>query len=103
MTTSKTISRRNFLKTLALASSAAAIDWKIPGALAAQIQNKKELSTVFPHEKKGIHAFYKEMEQVIAELWEGKRLSPSIMETLEPLSKSCILQVHGPMAAAIHR
>ena len=193
MTTSKMISRRNFLKILTLASSAAAIDWKIPGALAAQIQNKKdfpivvigsglgglvsaaylskfgfnvtvleqhsipggyatsfdrgdftfdvslhatvaehampqmilsdlglwaklrvaytpelrriitntfdvtlpakdpegvkkELSTIFPHEKKGIHTFYKEMEQVIAELWGGKRLNPSIMDTLEPLS-----------------
>ncbi len=193
MATSKTISRRKFLKTLTLASSAAAVDWTAFGALAAQIQNKKdfpiavigsglgglvsaaylskfgfnvtvleqhsipggyatsfdrgdftfdvslhatvaehampqmilsdlglwdklkvaytpelkriitntfdvtlpakdpegvkkELSNIFPHEKKGIHAFYKEMEQVIAELWGGKRLKPSIMETLEPLS-----------------
>ena len=46
MTFSQTLSRRKFLKTLALASSAAAIDWTGLGALAAQIPNKKEFPIV---------------------------------------------------------
>ncbi len=47
---------------------------------------KQALSRVFPHEKQGIHAFYSEMEQVIAELWEGKQTRPSMMAALEPLT-----------------
>nr|NJM03368.1 NAD(P)/FAD-dependent oxidoreductase [Desulfobacula sp.] len=47
---------------------------------------KKELSRVFPHETKGIYGFYGEMEQVIAELWEGKRFDTSMMARLEPLT-----------------
>jgi len=193
MSFSQTLSRRKFLKTLVLASSAAAIDWTGLGALAAQIQNKqafpivvigsglgglvsaayltkfgfnvtvleqhsipggyatsfdrgdftfdvslhatvaehampqmilsdlglwdklkvaytpelrrivtdtfdvtlpaknpegvkKELSKRFPQEKKGIHTFYKEMEQVIAELWGNKRFKTSMMAKLEPLT-----------------
>lgn len=47
---------------------------------------KQALSQVFPHERKGIHAFYSEMQQVIAELWEGKRSGVSVMAQLEPIS-----------------
>ncbi len=193
MASSKEISRRKFLKTLALASSAAAVDWTGIGALAAQIQNKKDfpivvigsglgglvsaaylskfgfnvtvleqhsvpggyatsfdrgdftfdvslhatvaehampqmilsdlglwdklkvvytpelrriitdtfdvtlpaknpegvkkaLTNVFPHEKHGIQVFYTQMEQVIAEIWGGKRVEPSMMAQLESIS-----------------
>ncbi|MCP4022678.1 MAG: NAD(P)/FAD-dependent oxidoreductase [Desulfobacteraceae bacterium] len=47
---------------------------------------KEELSKVFPHEKKGIYAFYSEMEQVIAELWKRKRFKTSMMGKLENLT-----------------
>ncbi|MCK5164502.1 MAG: NAD(P)-binding protein, partial [Desulfobacula sp.] len=47
---------------------------------------KKELSRVFPHEKQGIYNFYTEMEQVISELWSGKRFKTSMMGKLEKLS-----------------
>ncbi len=201
MTFSQTLSRRKFLKTLALASSAAAIDWTGLDALAAQIPNKKEfpivvigsglgglvsaaylakfgfdvtvleqhsipggyatsfdrgdfsfdvsleatvaehampqmilsdlglwdklkvaytpelrriitptfdvtlpaknpegvkkeLSKTFPHEKQGIHAFYSQMEQVIAELWGDKHVKTSMMATLEPLSLAQWMNLH---------
>ncbi|MCF6246529.1 MAG: NAD(P)/FAD-dependent oxidoreductase [Desulfobacula sp.] len=55
---------------------------------------KKALSKVFPHEKKGIHAFYKEMEQVIAQLWGGKPSNPSIMEKLEQISLAQWMDQH---------
>src|SRR3989339_1633390 len=47
---------------------------------------KQALSRVFPHEKQGIRDFYSEMEQVIAELWEGKQGGISMMAKLEPLT-----------------
>jgi phytoene dehydrogenase-like protein len=55
---------------------------------------KKELSQVFPHEKEGIHNFYTQMEQVIAELWGGKRLKPSMMKKLEALSLEQWMALH---------
>ncbi|RLB87862.1 MAG: hypothetical protein DRH26_14720 [Deltaproteobacteria bacterium] len=59
---------------------------------------KKELSRVFPHEKKGIYDFYGEMEMVISELWEGKRFEISMMGKLENLSleKWMSMHVHDP-------
>lgn len=47
---------------------------------------KQVLSDTFPHETKGIHAFYTEMEQVIAELWQGKKNTPSMMDILEKIT-----------------
>lgn len=47
---------------------------------------KRVLSDTFPHETKGIHAFYTEMEQVIAQLWEGKKTVPSMMDILEKIT-----------------
>ncbi|MCG8634548.1 MAG: FAD-dependent oxidoreductase [Desulfobacterales bacterium] len=47
---------------------------------------KKVLSEQFPHEKEGIHGFYSQMEQVIAELWQGKRFAQSMMGKLEKLT-----------------
>jgi len=47
---------------------------------------KKVLSHTFPHEKIGIYNFYTEMEQVIAELWHGKKITPSIMDRLEKIT-----------------
>lgn len=44
---------------------------------------KQALSAQFPKEAKGICAFYSEMEQVIAELWQGKQFKTSMMDTLE--------------------
>ena len=44
---------------------------------------KRELSRVFPGEKQGIHQFYTQMEQVIAELWEGKQFKTSMLATVE--------------------
>lgn len=43
---------------------------------------KQALSKVFPHEKKGIHQFYSEMEQVIHELWRTRTYQKSMMKTL---------------------
>lgn len=47
---------------------------------------KKTLSDTFPNEKKGIHHFYSQMEQVIAELWAGNKFETSMMKQLAPLS-----------------
>ena len=55
---------------------------------------KKELSGVFPHEKQGIYDFYTEMEQVISELWGGKRFKTSMMEKLEKLSLEQWMSLH---------
>ncbi len=55
---------------------------------------KKELSNAFPHEKKGIYNFYSQMEQVISELWGGKRHKPSMMGTLENLSLEQWMSLH---------
>ncbi len=55
---------------------------------------KKELSRVFPHETKGIYGFYGEMEQVIAELWGGKRFDTSMMARLEPLTLEQWMSLH---------
>ena len=55
---------------------------------------KKVISKQFPHETKGIHNFYSEMEQVIEELWEGKRFKISMMEKLEKLSLEEWMSVH---------
>jgi len=55
---------------------------------------KKELSQVFPHEKQGIYNFYTEMEQVISELWGGKRFKNSMMGKLEKLSLEQWMSLH---------
>ncbi|WP_457553237.1 phytoene desaturase family protein [Desulfobacula sp.] len=55
---------------------------------------KKVLSEQFPHEKKGIYNFYGEMEQVIAELWQGKRFAFSMMDKLEKLSLELWISEH---------
>lgn len=47
---------------------------------------KNTLSNAFPGEKKGIHRFYAEMEQVIEELWGGNRSGSSMMVRLSSLS-----------------
>ncbi|MCP3872724.1 MAG: NAD(P)/FAD-dependent oxidoreductase [Desulfobacteraceae bacterium] len=47
---------------------------------------KTELSKVFPYEKEGIYNFYGQMEQVISELWGGKRFKNSMMAKLEKLT-----------------
>ncbi len=53
-----------------------------------------ELFRVFPHEKQGIHDFYSEMEQVISELWGGKRFDISMMAKLEPLTLEQWMSLH---------
>jgi len=55
---------------------------------------KKEISRVFPHETQGITNFYTEMEQVISELWEGKRFKTSMMGKLEKLSLEQWMSLH---------
>jgi len=55
---------------------------------------KKELSKVFPHEKQGIYNFYTQMEQVISELWSGKRFKNSMMGKLEKLSLEQWMSLH---------
>ncbi len=55
---------------------------------------KKELSKLFPHEKQGIYNFYAQMEQVISELWEGKRFKTSMMGKLENLSLEEWMSLH---------
>ncbi len=55
---------------------------------------KKELSRVFPHEKKGIYNFYGEMENVISELWSGKSFQSSIMGKLENFSLEQWMSMH---------
>lgn len=55
---------------------------------------KQALSRVFPHEKQGIRDFYSEMEQVIAELWEGKQGGISMMAKLEPLTLEQWMSLH---------
>jgi phytoene dehydrogenase-like protein len=55
---------------------------------------KKEVSRVFPHETQGIYNFYTEMEQVISELWGGKRFKTSMMEKLEKLSLEQWMSLH---------
>jgi len=47
---------------------------------------KKVLSDTFPHETRGIYNFYSEMEQVIAELWQGKKFTSSMMDILEKIT-----------------
>jgi len=55
---------------------------------------KKEVSRVFPHEKQGIYNFYTQMEQVISELWGGKRFKTSMMGKLEKLSLEQWMSLH---------
>jgi len=55
---------------------------------------KKELSRVFPNEKQGIYNFYTQMEQVISELWGGKRFKTSMMGKLEKLSLEEWMSLH---------
>ena len=55
---------------------------------------KKELSQVFPYEKQGIYNFYTQMEQVISELWSGKRFKNSMMGKLEKLSLEQWMSLH---------
>ncbi|NOX33622.1 MAG: NAD(P)/FAD-dependent oxidoreductase [Deltaproteobacteria bacterium] len=55
---------------------------------------KKAMSKAFPHEKPGIYDFYSEMEQVISELWEGRRFKISMMEKLEDLSLEQWMDIH---------
>ena len=55
---------------------------------------KKVLSKAFPHEKQGIYNFYTEMEQVISELWSGKRFKTSMMGKLEKLSLEEWMSLH---------
>ncbi len=47
---------------------------------------KARLSKQFPHEKKGIHGFYSQMEQVISALWGGEAPQSDIMGKLENMS-----------------
>ncbi len=47
---------------------------------------KNSLTRVFPHEKKGIHQFYSQMEQVIFELRSGKRFKASMIKMLDNLT-----------------
>ncbi|MCD4719335.1 MAG: NAD(P)/FAD-dependent oxidoreductase [Desulfobacula sp.] len=55
---------------------------------------KKALSKAFPHEKQGIYNFYTEMEQVISELWDGKRFTTSMMGKLEKISLEQWMSLH---------
>jgi len=55
---------------------------------------KKEVSRVFPHETQGIYNFYTEMEQVISELWGGKRFKTSMMGKLEKLTLEQWMSLH---------
>ncbi|MCG8641291.1 MAG: NAD(P)/FAD-dependent oxidoreductase [Desulfobacterales bacterium] len=55
---------------------------------------KRALSDTFPDEKKGIHAFYSEMEQVIDELWNGRQSTNSMMAQLSSLSLTQWMKRH---------
>ena len=55
---------------------------------------KQNLSRVFPHEKQGIHDFYAQMEQVIQELWTGRRFKVSMMAFLEKISLEEWMALH---------
>lgn len=55
---------------------------------------KARLSKQFPHEKKGIHGFYSQMEQVISALWGGGALQSDIMGKLENLTLSQWMDQH---------
>ncbi len=55
---------------------------------------KARLSKQFPHEKKGIHGFYTQMEQVISALWGGGASQNNIMGKLENLTLSQWMDQH---------
>ena len=55
---------------------------------------KARLSRQFPHEKKGIHGFFTQMEQVISALWGGGPSHGTLMEKLEALTLSQWMDQH---------
>lgn len=55
---------------------------------------KARLSEQFPHEKKGIHEFFTQMEHVISALWGGGSSHRGIMEQLENLTLSQWMDQH---------
>lgn len=55
---------------------------------------KARLSQQFPHEEKGIHAFFTQMEQVISALWGNGPSHGGIMEKLEALTLSQWMTQH---------
>jgi len=55
---------------------------------------KQALVNVFPHEKRGIHGFYAQMEQVIDELWSGQSGRGAMMANLEKLSLEEWMRMH---------
>ncbi len=55
---------------------------------------KARLSQQFPHEEKGIHGFFTQMEQVISALWGGGPSHGGIMEKLEALTLSQWMDQH---------
>jgi hypothetical protein len=55
---------------------------------------KARLSKQFPHEKKGVHGFYTQMEQVISALWGGSTSQGDIMGKLENMSLAQWMDQH---------
>jgi hypothetical protein len=55
---------------------------------------KARLSKQFPHEEKGIHEFFTQMEQVISALWGRGPSHGGIMEQLEALTLSQWMDLH---------
>jgi prolycopene isomerase len=55
---------------------------------------KQELSNAFPHEKKGIHGFYAEMEAVIAGLQRRTTFTATLMQKLQTMTLNEWMEKH---------